>query len=206
MLNDIKITDIKKTKKGLNALFCDGGFLFSVDDLVLYQNHIEIGSRLSQAEVDALAKQSTMTKATDKCYTLLGLRMHGKRELQNKLLKFFDIDTAAAAVDKMEEMGLIDDEKFAFAKADYMINIKKSSLQNTKMKLLSLGIDKDIIDNVLLNFDESQEDVIKGIIEKKYASKLAQPEKVVASLMRKGFKYGEIKRALEQFDIQTEDY
>ena len=33
-----------------------------------------------------------------------------------------------------------------------------------------------------------------------------EPEKVVAALMRKGFKYGEIKRALEQFDIQTEDY
>ena len=102
MLNNIKITDIKKTKKGLNALFCDGGFLFSVDDLALYQNHIEIGSRLSQIEIDRLAKQSTMAKATDKCYTLLGLRMHGKRELQNKLLKFFDADTAAAAVDNME--------------------------------------------------------------------------------------------------------
>lgn len=206
MLNNIKITDIKKTKKGLNALFCDGGFLFSVDDLALYQNHIEIGSRLSQIEVDGLAKQSTMAKATDKCYTLLGLRMHGKRELQNKLLKFFDADTAAAAVDKMEEMGLIDDEKFAAAKADYMINVKNSSLMGTKMKLLSLGIDKDIVDNVLLNFDESQEDTIRDIIEKKYASKLVTPEKVVAALMRKGFKYGEIKRVLEQFDIQTEDY
>ena len=87
-----------------------------------------------------------------------------------------------------------------------MINVKNSSLMGTKMKLLSLGIDKDIVDNVLLNFDESQEDTIRGIIEKKYASKLVTPEKVVAALMRKGFKYGEIKRVLEQFDIQTEDY
>lgn len=87
-----------------------------------------------------------------------------------------------------------------------MINVKNSSLMGTKMKLLSLGIDKDIVDNVLLNFDESQEDTIRDIIEKKYASKLVTSEKVVAALMRKGFKYGEIKRVLEQFDIQTEDY
>lgn len=207
MLNSVTVTDITKTKKGFNALFAGDEFLFSVDDVVLYQNNIQIGSCLSQQELACITKQSMNAKAVDKCYTLLSFRMHSKKELYDKLCRNFDTDTARYAVDKMEELDLVDDYRFALLKAEYLLNVKKYSFSNIKLKLLSLGVDKNIIESVLLNFrpDNQIEDIVH-LLKTKYSSKLSNPQKVIASLMRKGFKYGEIKQAMEQLDINLQEY
>ena len=207
MLNNITITDITKTKKGFNALFAEDEFLFSVDDVVLYQNNIQIGSCLTQQELACIAKQSMNAKAVDKCNTLLATRMHSKKELYDKLCRKFDSDTARYAVDKMTELDLLDDYQFAFLKAEYLLNVKKYSFANIKLKLLSLGVDKDVVESVLLNFgpDNQIEDITR-LLETKYSAKLSNPQKVMASLIRKGFKYGEIKQAMEQLEIDLQEY
>ena len=207
MLNNIKITDITKTKKGFNALFAGDEFLFSVDDVVLYRNSIQIGSCFTQQELACISKQSQDAKAVDKAYTLLSSRMHSKKELYDKLLRKFEPENARYAVDKMQQLGLIDDTAFAQAKADYLLNVKKQSLSAIRLKLSALGIDKDIINSVLLNFElDSQIDNISSLLQTKYRSRLSTPDKVVASLLRKGFKYGEIKRALNNLNIDLQEY
>lgn len=207
MLNNIKITDITKTKKGLNALFADDEFLFSVDDIVLYRNNIQIGSCFTQQELACISKQSQDTKAVDKAYTLLSTRMHSRKELYDKLLRKFEPENARYAVDKMTELGLVDDAVFAQLKAEYLLNVKRQSLSAIRLKLSSLGIDKDIIDSVLLNFElDNQIDDITRLLQTKYRSKLSAPDKVVASLLRKGFKYGEIRQALDNLNINLQEY
>ena len=207
MLNSIKITDITKTKKGFNALFADEEFLFSVDDVVLYRNNIQIGSCFTRQELACISKQSQDAKAVDKAYTLLSGRMHSKKELYDKLLRKFEPESARYAVDKMEELDLIDDSVFAQMKAEYLLNVKKQSLSAVKLKLASLGIDKDIIDSVLSSFElDNQIDEISSLLQSKYRSKLSSPEKVVASLLRKGFKYGEIKQAFNNLNINLQEY
>ena len=207
MLNNIKITDITRTKKGFNALFAGEEFLFSVDDVVLYKNNIQIGSCFTQQELACISKQSQDTKAVDKAYALLSSRMHSRKELYDKLLRKFEPENACYAVNKMEELGLVDDATFAQMKAEYLLNVKKQSFSAIKMKLASLGIDKDIIDSVLLSFElDNQTDDITRLLQTKYSSKLSQPEKVVASLLRKGFKYGEIKQAMNNLQIDLQEY
>ncbi|MBQ7903752.1 MAG: RecX family transcriptional regulator [Oscillospiraceae bacterium] len=207
MLNNIKITDITRTKKGFNALFAGEEFLFSVDDVVLYKNNIQIGSCFTQQELACISKQSLDTKAVDKAYALLSSRMHSRKELYDKLLRKFEPENARYAVNKMEELGLVDDAAFAQMKAEYLLNVKKQSFSAIKMKLASLGIDKDIIDSVLLSFElDNQTDDITRLLQTKYSSKLSQPEKVVASLLRKGFKYGEIKQAMNNLQIDLQEY
>lgn len=205
--NTVTITDIRRTKKGHNALFSRRGFLFSVDDLELEHSDLHIGSCLTQQELSCVAARSENSKAVEKCYTLLSYRPHGKRELYNKLLKYFDGDTARYAVDKMEELSLIDDEAFAAAKAEYLLCTKGASLAAVRAKLLSLGIDREVTDRVLSRFGiDSQVEEIVNLINKKYASKLSRPDKVAASLQRKGFKPGEIRRAMRQIDIEIQEY
>ena len=124
MLNSIKITDITKTKKGFNALFCDSGFLFSVDDMLLAQEKIEIGSCFTQQELTLLCEKSCTNKAVQKAYNILSFRSHSRKELFDKLCKNFDRECANAACDKMENLGLINDEEYCKAKAEYLINTK----------------------------------------------------------------------------------
>ncbi|MBQ9845970.1 MAG: regulatory protein RecX [Oscillospiraceae bacterium] len=206
MLNSITITDITKTKKGLNALFTDNGFLFSVDDMLLAQYKIEIGSCFSQQELTLLYEKSNTNKAVQKAYSLLSCRSHSRRELFTKLCRNFDEDCAEAACDKLENLGLINDGEYCRAKAEYLITVKKCSLGETRAKLLTLGINKDIIECCIATYDsDTQAENLRYIIEKKYASKLDNPQKVIAALMRKGFSYGDIKSALRSLEIETED-
>ena len=206
MLNNITVTDITKTKKGLNALFSENGFLFSVDDLLLALYKIKIGSCFSQQELTLLYEKSNTNNAVQKAYNLLSYRSHSRKELHTKLCRSFDADCADAACDKMEEYGLINDEEYCKAKAEYLINVKKCSLGETRAKLLTLGINKDIIECCIETYDsDTQTENLKHIIEKKYASKLDQPQKVIAALMRKGFGYGDIKSALRSLEIELED-
>lgn len=207
MLNNIKITDITKTKKGFNALFSDEQFLFSVDDVVLYRNNIQIGSCFTRQELACISRQSQDAKAVDKAYVLLSSRMHSKKELYDKLLRKFEPESARYAVSKMEELSLVDDAAFAQMKAEYLLNVKKQSFSAIRLKLISLGIDKNIIDSVLLNFElDSQIADISSLLQTKYRSKLSTPEKVVASLLRKGFRYGEIKQAFDNLNINLQEY
>ena len=207
MLNNIKITDITKTKKGFNALFSDEQFLFSVDDVVLYRNNIQIGSCFTRQELACISRQSQDAKAVDKAYVLLTSRMHSKKELYDKLLRKFEPESARYAVNKMEELSLVDDAAFAQMKAEYLLNVKKQSFSAIRLKLISLGIDKNIIDSVLLNFElDSQVADISSLLQTKYRSKLSTPEKVVASLLRKGFRYGEIKQAFDNLNINLQEY
>ena len=206
MLNNITITDITKTKKGLNALFSENGFLFSVDDMLLAQFKIKIGSCFSQQELTLLYEKSNTNKTVQKAYNLLSYRSHSRRELHAKLCRYFDEDCADAACDKMEEYGLINDDEYCKAKTEYLINVKKCSLAEVRAKLLTLGINKDIIESCIEFYDsDAQIENLRYLIEKKYSSKLDQPQKVIASLMRKGFSYSDIKSALRSFEINTED-
>lgn len=206
MLNKIEITDITKTKKGLNVLFCHNGFLFSVDDLLLAQEKISIGSCYTQQELSLLYEKSSTGKAVQKAYSILSYRSHSKKELYDKLCKTFDDTCAQAACEKMENLGLIDDYEYCKAKTEYLILTKRCSLGETRCKLLTLGINKDIIESCIdLYDDEIQAENLRILIEKKYRSKLAEPQKVIAALMRKGFSYYEIKTALNELHIETED-
>ena len=66
---------------------------------------------------------------------------------------------------------------------------------------------KDIIDSVLLSFElDNQIDDITRLLQTKYRSKLSTPDKVVASLLRKGFKYGEIRQAFDNLHINLQEY
>ena len=174
--------------------------------MLVAQYKIEIGSCFSQQELTLLYEKSNTNKAVQKAYNLLSYRSHSRRELFTKLCRNFDSDCADAACDKMEEYGLINDEEYCKAKAEYLITVKRCSLAEVRAKLLTLGINKDIIECCIETYDgDTQTENLKCLIERKYASKLDQPQKVIAALMRKGFGYGDIKSALRSLEIELED-
>ena len=174
--------------------------------MLLAQYKIKTGSCFSQQELTLLYEKSNTNKAVQKAYNLLSYRSHSRRELYTKLCRNFDSDCAETACNKMENLGLINDEEYCKAKAEYLINVKKCSLAEVKAKLLTLGINKDIIKSCIELYDSDvQAENLRYIIEKKYYSKLDQPQKVIAALMRKGFSYSDIKSALRSMEIETED-
>lgn len=196
----IKISKISKTRQGRYALFCDSGFLFSIDDETYYLSQVSEGSELSDAELDNLLQKSDFKKAKEKALNYLSLRDYSQKELYQKLLLKFDSDTAKAAVAKAMELGLINDEKFAAARAKSLIG-KNKSRREVQNVLSQKGIDRDTAAEILQQLEPDDSIACAAIIQKHYTSKIAagKTPAVIAALARRGFSYSTIKSALAEF-------
>ena len=104
-----RLTQIKETKKGRLALFLDGEFVFSLDEDTFARANLHEGDDLEPWQVEELRKQSDTRRALDKAMDYLSLRDHASGELYQKLCRKFDEHSAAYAVARAGELGLLDD-------------------------------------------------------------------------------------------------
>ena len=120
----------------------------------------------------------------------------------DKLQKEVSAETSESVCERMEELGLINDENYARRLAHDLLYIKKLSERGALYKLMEKGISRDVCESVLDEFEVDPTEQIVQLIEKKYKNKL-QDEKdrrrTVAALQRMGYSWSDIKDALESF-------
>lgn len=143
------ITNIVPKRKKLSAVYIDGEYALKIDTETIISSPYSVGSEISDDELKELIELSGEKRAKEKALWLLSNRDHSKRELETKIRKTEDAKSAKKAVERMEELGLVDDEKFAKRYAEQLINVKHLSVRGAKYKLLEKGIDKDLADEIL---------------------------------------------------------
>lgn len=189
------ITDIKKGKKRLNAVYIDGEFFNNIDSYILDISGFSVGSEVSGAELKLLESKSNNRRAYSKALYLLGFRDYSEKEMQNKLKLDFTDDTIENTIEKLKEQKLLDDEKFASKYADVLIFEKKFSKKMAVYELTKKGIDKQISESIVDNIDIDEKDQIKDLISRKYKDAY-NDEKVkrraIAFLQRHGYKIHDI--------------
>ncbi len=199
------ITRIKPTKRGRFSLYTESGFLCAIEESTLINFRLKENAEISDEELIRIKENSTLQKAKQKAYAYLSLRAHSAVELHRKLTNTFDSDTAAYAVNEMRALDLIDDEQFALDYCAQLLRKNKSRAQIMAL-LASKGVDKKLAQSAVMRLDSEDNDACFNIMQKKYLQKLnaGQSEKVIAALMRRGFKYSEIKSALKRIETQLE--
>ncbi len=196
------VTAIEPKRKGLSALYIDGEFAFKVDTEVLLSMRIDVGADISDEKLHELVKNSDTKRAKDKAMWLISYRDYAKGELIEKVAKDSSKEAAVKAVERLEELGLVNDEKYARRYAHDLLFVKHLSPVGAVRKLVEKGIDRDLAKEVV---DELECDVDKNIeiiIEKKYAKNLFDEKgrrRCVNGLMRLGYSYSDIKSAMYKF-------
>ena len=112
-----RLTQIKETKKGRLALFLDGEFAFSLDEDTFAAAALHQDDELEDWQIEELRKKSETRRALDKAMDYLSLRDHAAGELYQKLCRKFDAHSAAYAVARTGELGLLNDVSFARRRA-----------------------------------------------------------------------------------------
>ena len=197
------ITQIKETKKGRLALFLDGEFAFSLDEDTFAAAALHEEDEVEEWRLEELRKQSDTRKALDKAMDLLSLRDHAAGELYQKLCRKFDGPSAAYAVAKAQELGLLDDAAFARRRAAELLR-KRKSRRAILDDLAAKGVDRDTAAEAVeaLYADEEQDPELTAaaqLVQRHYAAKLAagRRDQVAAALARRGFSHAVIRQALE---------
>lgn len=193
------ITAIEPRRRQMCALFIDGEYVMNLDAQTLIENRFDVGREIDDDELGEIIEKSNERRAKDKALWLISYRSHSKKELFDKLRRDFDEASAQKAVDRMQELGLINDGEFAKAYARKLVYGKKMSLRAAELELRRKGIDNITAEQVLSDLEYDAQTQIIEFISKKYRN--IEDEKVrrraVAALQRKGYGWDDIKQAIE---------
>lgn len=196
------LTSQKGRGKKIHILL-DDEYVVTTDVDFWAENFIANETEISDEEWQCLLEKINYRKAFNKCADLLSRRSHSIKELKVKLLHMVDENSANKAINRFIELGYLDDRKFALEYTNYLVNTKNFSENHVRQELFQKGIDKDIIYEVLNEFEFDNSSAIINVINKSYIRKLNTEngkEKVIAALMRKGFSYSDIKFALNNLE------
>ena len=202
-----RLTRITETKRGRYALFLDDAFAFSLDEDTFAAAGLHAGDELTEPAVAELRRKSDARRALDKAMDLLALRDHAAGELYAKLCRRFDPHTAAAAVARVGELGLLNDAGFARRRAAELLR-KRKSRREILQDLAAKGIDRETAADALaaLMPADGEEDPdlasARTLVERQYARKLAEgkTQQVMAALARRGFSHAVIRAAVQPRD------
>lgn len=197
----MKITDIRPRRKGLSAVYIDGEYALSLDTQTLLEHRIDIGREFDDEELHDLIESSNERRAKEKALWLISYRAHSKKELRDKISRTCDRQSAEKAVERMEELGLVNDRDYAERCAQTLIFTKHMSKRGAAMELRRKGIESEIIDEVLDDIEVDEREQIQAVIERKYPK--IDDEKIrrraVAALQRLGYGWEDIKAVIESF-------
>lgn len=130
-------------------------------------------------------------EAKERAVKYLVLALRTEQEVKNKLRKLnVDEDIITEVTEYLKSINYIDDEKYVEAYLRQSQNIPKYSVYEIKMKLIQKGINKELIQNKLEEFDTQNYE--KNLINKLLNGKLKNTEslKQKACLYRRGFRIG----------------
>ena len=205
------ISSIVEFDKKRNKIFIDGEFAFVLYKGELRSFGIKEGEEISEETYTEITGSLLPKRATKRAMELLVKKDYTEKKLRDKLADgLYSDHIIDAAIEYVKSYKYLDDERYA---RDYVAyNIELRSRNRIKQDLISRGVAKDIIQNVLEEFtdEESREaelDQIKKLLVKKHydpSMDYKDKQKIIAFLLRKGYSMDAIRSAINNDDIYFE--
>lgn len=201
------VTDLISKKGHLISVEFSGGESVLIDKDVLIEECIHKDDELTPERVKELKIKSDYVRAKQRALWLLDRYVYTERRLKDKLKSAgFSEDISQKAVERLKELGVIDDSALALRFAEECSG-RGISKRAAYAKLMQKGFDSKTIKQALQSTAFDEQEQLKELIERKYASKIAEgeAEKVYAALIRKGFSYNAVRSALKSY-LEELDY
>jgi regulatory protein len=194
----VKITKISPAVKteGRYNVFVDEQYSFSLDELQLVDLGLKKGQEITEQGLDELKGESSFGKNYIRAVDLISRRLRSEREIRDYAFrKQWTKENLERVIERLYERAYLDDEKFARA----FVNSRASrniSLKKLKVDLMKKGIRSDLIEKTLSGDNDFDELVaLKKLVAKK-KGQYDDERKLIAYLMRQGFRYDDVKSAL----------
>ena len=195
-------------------LSLDGEYIATVNADYWFTCGIKSGSEVTPEQLEELLTESARRKMMNKALDLLSMRDYSRRELSDKLVtkawekkerKDMDLGSlkqqASDICDRLEELGLLNEERFARSYVDELIRRKHLSKSGLKTALIQKGVQRDIIETVLEEVEVDPVEQVRELLATKFKNRDLSDEKqktrTVNALLRLGYRYNEINAAMD---------
>ena len=191
----------------INVIFEDGTEIRSTLGVVT-EMMLSRGKDLDSAAVETLQEKSARAFAVEKAISLLSYRQMSGKEMRTKLIqKGISAEAAEAAVEKLYDLRLLDDEQYAAAVVRHY-TAKGYGAARLRAELSRRGVAREYWEEALSAAPASDDRIDRFL-----RSKLHDPDdrdqvrKVSAALYRRGYSWDEIRSAISRFSSgYEEDY
>ena len=204
----MKIIETAIRRRRLYLLRLDNDTEYTVDRQTLDESPYRVGTDITDEQLEALLTKSQYNRARERALYLLGLRDYACSELEKKLYTEATPEIAAAVVERLCEVGLLDDARYAARLARHLTEYKQYPRRRVEQELRHRGIDAATVCDAVSALEGEDFQQALALLEKKYYNKMKSPEdrqRVIAALARRGFTYTAIRRAMDAFGADTEE-
>lgn len=181
----------------------ENGFKIYLHRDIIEEFGLKRGDEISKEELKGILDKSNFRRAYERAMYLLDYRDYSSEEMREKLYNTYPNEKLCSEVmDKLVEKGFIDDERYAKNLARKLIEIKKYGEYKVRFEMRRKGIDEDLIEETIEDYDEDKLDRIIEVIDKKYARYFDDEKgikKAKAGLARMGYSYSDINDAVNQY-------
>lgn len=191
-----KVSPAVKTAGRYN-IYVDGKYSFSLDELQLVQNGLHSGLEISEAQLEQLKSESDFGKNYIRAVDLISRRLRSEREIRDYAFrKQWTKSNTERVIERLKARGYLDDRRFAELFFSSRHQSGRYSLKRIRLDLVKKGISSDIIDDLCrVNGDSA---ALLKLINKRI-NKYDDENKLIAYLARNGFRYDDIKAALDRY-------
>ena len=202
---------IKKIQR--NKLYLDNEEIMDVSPLIRQKYNLKVDD-----DIESLYDDISYEASLEKGIFIISLKDRTKKELQTKLNeKYFNVKMVQKAVQKLEELGYINDLDYTIS----YINNRKYGKNRISYNLFQKGINRETIDKAYNIIEEEMEKNIEDRKLEKAIQKhrkkllvndkekdtslegkmkrLKEEQKVIQSLARQGFEIEKIFSKLKEF-------
>ncbi len=196
------ITLLKKRRGFLNEVQLSDGTYILVDRALCEENCLKENCEITEEKVNFLEDETQRRRCKSRALYYLSCKDYSKKGLTVKLCEagFFE-PFVSETVNRMLELGLIDDNRFSerFVENGVMNNMSNREIvAKAYLKHADINTVKELLINETFGAETLR---IKNLLNTKYAQK-EDYDKVIAALLRKGFSFADIKTAI--FEIEEE--
>lgn len=196
----ITLLEVQKRNKARVNVYLDGAYAFSVSALEAVK--LKSGQQLSDAQVAAIKAQDEVGKAVDSAARFLSYRPRSTEEVRRNLAeKSIPEPVIAQALERLEQLGVLDDVAFARFWVQARTTAKPMGTNALRYELRQKGLTDDTIEQALESLDNAHEAYkaakaralkLRGTDRRTFRAKLT------GFLQRRGFDYGAVSDALAQ--------
>jgi regulatory protein len=188
------------------SLFIDGEFRLGLPRIAVAERSLRVGQILTEQDIAELEAIDEISRATNQAVRLLSFRPRSRHELESRLRrKGFESDSINAAIERMVELGYINDEEFAQYWVENRQQHRPRGRRLLASELRSKGVPPDVVDQAI---DESAIDEFGDALElaRKRADRLRGLDRetwrrrMAGFLQRRGYGWDVVRRVLEEIE------
>ena len=208
MENTFTVENVAVRRGQLVLLTLSDGREIEMDRRTWEQSPFRANSALTEENLSALLSLSAQNRARERALFLLSRRDYTKKELSEKLRKAADRDTASEMAERMEELGLVDDEKLAERYAREYCFVRHYPKRRAVQKLREKGVDREIAAAAVEKIGADDLQAALAFLDKKCYTQKEEPQrrKITDALIRYGFDYETARAALRQMEELEESF